>query len=235
MPILDTPITTDDRSLKKVLGQKQPALLLLHEGSLDKPLQDALNKLAKQNNGALMVVRVDVKENPDTYAQYGRPALPALVTLTQAFFGRKVKSQAERVRPSDLRAHADHLLTDKPLPEAAPSASAEDKSSSKPKVVTDSNFREMVLRSKTPVLVDFWAPWCGPCRTVAPYVDKLASEYAGKLKVVKLNTDENQVMARRYGIQSIPTFIVFDGGQPVQRLSGANPVALRQIVERSVH
>ena len=83
-----------------------------------------------------------------------------------------------------------------------------------------------------PVLVDFWAAWCGPCRTIAPYVEQLAKEYDGKLKVVKLDVDANQVMSRRYNVSSIPTMIVFEGGQPAARIVGANPTALRQTVAR---
>lgn len=235
MPVLDTPITTDDRSLKKVLGQKQPALVVLHDGQRDKPLEDALKKAARKHSGDLLVVRVNINENPDTHARYDHMATPALVTLTKAFFGRKLKSQQENIRPADVRAHIAHLLDDEPLPEPD-SAQASDNGSSDsakggPVHVTDSNFRKQVLKSKTPVLVDFWAPWCGPCRSIAPYIEELSEEYAGKLRVAKLNTDENRVMAQRYQIRSIPTFIVFDGGQPVYRFSGANPARIRNMVE----
>lgn len=89
--------------------------------------------------------------------------------------------------------------------------------------VTDASFQGEVLDSAVPVLVDFWAPWCGPCRIVAPVVDEIAQEYAGKVKVVKLNTDENPKVASEYGIRSIPTLMVFKGGQKVDTLVGAVP------------
>ena len=89
--------------------------------------------------------------------------------------------------------------------------------------VTDNNFQAEVLESEVPVLVDFWAPWCGPCRMVAPVVEEIAKEQAGKLKVVKLNTDENQQTSIQYNVLSIPTLIVFKNGQEVKRVTGAYP------------
>ena len=89
--------------------------------------------------------------------------------------------------------------------------------------VTDSNFDQDVLKSETPVLVDFWAAWCGPCRAIAPIVDELATEYAGKVKVGKLNTDDNPGTAMRYGIRGIPTLLLFKGGQVVDQRVGALP------------
>jgi thioredoxin 1 len=89
--------------------------------------------------------------------------------------------------------------------------------------VTDASFKEQVLDSEVPVLVDFWAPWCGPCRMVAPVVDELAEQYDGQVKVVKLNTDENPQVASQYGIRSIPTLMIFKDGQRVDMVVGAVP------------
>lgn len=89
--------------------------------------------------------------------------------------------------------------------------------------VTDSTFKQEVLDSELPVLVDFWAPWCGPCRMVAPVVDEIAQQYGGQVKVVKVNTDENPSVASQYGIRSIPTLMIFKGGQRVDMVVGAVP------------
>ncbi len=93
----------------------------------------------------------------------------------------------------------------------------------KPAEVTDASFETEVLKSDLPVLVDFWAPWCGPCRMVAPIVEELADEYNGKVKFVKLNTDDNVQTASKYGIRSIPTLLVFKGGEPVGQIVGFRP------------
>jgi len=99
--------------------------------------------------------------------------------------------------------------------------------------VNDANFDTEVLKANTPVLVDFWAPWCAPCRAVAPTVDAISNEFAGRLKVVKLNTDESGEVAMKYAVTSIPTIMVFKGGEMVERVLGNRPKAdLVAIVSR---
>jgi len=97
--------------------------------------------------------------------------------------------------------------------------------------VTDSAFEKAILKSEIPVIVDFWAPWCGPCKMVAPTLDKLAKEYSGKLLVAKVNTDENQEWASRYGVQGIPTMLLVSGGKIIHRQVGALPEPiLRELI-----
>ena len=91
--------------------------------------------------------------------------------------------------------------------------------------VTDSDFAKEVLESTVPVLVDFWAPWCGPCKAVAPVVEEVAKQYDGKVKVVKLNTDENPGTANQYQIRGIPTLMIFKAGEKVDSVVGAVPAS----------
>jgi thioredoxin 1 len=98
---------------------------------------------------------------------------------------------------------------------------------------TVANFQELVLNSQIPVVVDFWAEWCGPCRAVAPVLEEISNEYSGKIKVVKLNTDEEAAIAIKYGISSIPTINIYHQGEVVKSIVGAKPkpVLLKELDE----
>jgi len=92
--------------------------------------------------------------------------------------------------------------------------------------ITDASFDSDVLQADVPVLIDFWAPWCGPCKAIAPVVDELAKDYAGRLKVVKMNVDDNPNTPSRYGVRSIPNLLLFKGGQVKDQIVGAVPKAV---------
>jgi thioredoxin 1 len=102
----------------------------------------------------------------------------------------------------------------------------------KPAEVNESDFDKVVLQSKIPVLVDFWAPWCRPCMMTAPILDELANEYNGKLTIVKLNVDQNNKIAQQYGVMSIPNLIVFKNGKPASQVVGFKPkIELKKTLE----
>jgi thioredoxin 1 len=101
--------------------------------------------------------------------------------------------------------------------------------------ISDANFKSEVIESSMPVLVDFWAPWCGPCKMIAPVLDELAQEYEGKVKIVKLNVDEHQNTATEFGIRSIPTLILFKDGKVLEQTIGAqSKELLKKLVEKSL-
>ncbi|HEX8070152.1 MAG TPA: thioredoxin [Pyrinomonadaceae bacterium] len=102
--------------------------------------------------------------------------------------------------------------------------------------VSDSSFEETVLRAEQPVLVDFWAAWCAPCRMLAPTVDAVAEKYAGQAQVVKLNVDENPTVSQKYGIKGIPTLILFKGGKEEERIVGATSKdAISRMIDKHVN
>lgn len=102
-------------------------------------------------------------------------------------------------------------------------------------VVGDSNFESEVIQSDVPVLVDFWAPWCAPCRMIAPIVEELSKEYAGKVKVAKMNVDENRAVPQKYNVMSIPTLLLFKGGQTIDQVVGAVPKThLENLIKKSL-
>jgi thioredoxin len=188
------------------------------------------------------VVKIKASDNPQSLRRFQVASLPAVVTVK----GGQTLSQAGPASAGEVEQHVAYLLgkgpkpapqaTSQPSSGAAPSGQAAGAGSrGEPLVVTEASFEEQVLRSPVPVLIDFWAPWCGPCRMVAPTVEKLAGEMSGRLRVAKVNTDENPGLMNRFGIQGIPTMMVFKDGQQVDRWTGALPEgAIRQHLKQKL-
>ncbi len=228
----DTPITTTDQSIDRVLSAGLPVLLVFLNRPVAAAMEQVLDHLAKGASGSALVVKVYAADSPEAARRYQITRPPAVLAIS----GGTVLSQAEQVSPAQVEEHLKYLLGKGPRPAATqPAASAGPGAAAgegRPLPVNDGSFDRLVLQSSQPVVVDFWAPWCGPCRMVEPTVEKLAHEYAGRAKFYKMNVDENPATSARYGIQSIPTMMVVRNGQIVDRWAGALPeMALRSRVE----
>jgi len=226
MATFNTPIHANDANWQKVLQQKLPLLLYLFNRA-DTRLDEELKRTARDHAGELLVVRIDATENPKVYTQYNRPTLPALVAIQDS----AVRSTATPVQVADIAAHTAYLLG-KGL---KPSEKSTANNRTRPIPISDATFQREVLQSPLPVLVDFWAPWCGPCRMVAPIIEQLAAKYPGRIKVAKLNVDENPRSAAQYQATSIPMLLLFKQNKIAGRLVGAHSqAAIEQMIEAAL-
>ncbi len=223
----DTPLNSNTQSFDRVLSAGLPVLAVFSTGALDAAREDALKTLAKANAGALLVAKIRADENPTLAEKY---ALRTTAALT--FRGGSEFSRAENPSADELRAHAAYALGRGPKPESAPPPRA-GQTDGAPLKVSDATFAREVLSAPLPVMVDFWAEWCGPCRMIAPTLERLAKEYSGRARIAKLNVDENPRTAAQYQVQGIPTLLLVKNGKVIDRIVGALPEAqLRAQMER---
>lgn len=256
MPALyDTPIKTNAQNLERVLNAGLPVLVSFEIPNCSpcQRLKGNLESLAEKYAGKALIVRVENTRDDDLERKYAIRDVPTLLLWKDGKeIARLVGAVDERVlasfvgylvqggqQPPSARGPAISLQIVGEQPGQPSTTASSTRGASygvgSPVTVTDATFEQEVLRSPTPVLVDFWAPWCGPCRMVSPIVEDLGREYGNRLRVAKVNTDENPRYAGQLGIQGIPTLILFKNGREVDRIVGAAPkTTIQSRVERAL-
>jgi thioredoxin 1 len=234
-------ITLTDAELEPVLQGDKPVLLLLTTGDdLRGDFATAFRNASKEND-RLVFARINPQENPQAAARFDVGSKSVLIGWVNG------EALVRRGRPwgSDVPLAIEMLQNAAPV--NAPQSSTETENTTnqalkeqtlvdnKPVDVTDNDFQQEVIDHDLPVVVDFWAPWCGPCRMVAPILDKLAAEFAGKVRIAKVNVDENPQLSQAFQIMSIPTLMMFKERNVVFNQPGALPEpALRDLFEQLV-
>ncbi|MDQ4076288.1 MAG: thioredoxin [Chloroflexota bacterium] len=222
MVVTDTPLTVNDQTFERwVLQSEQPVAVLFCTPKFAKcqQIQPMWRQLAKEYGDRLRVVQVTVDENRKWARHYNVTALPATLWLRDG----EVKQRAEGLPDEvELRERAEALLANREprLPEKpkAPDYNSADG----PVKLTDATFAD-ALKVDRPVLVDFWAEWCGPCHMIAPAIEQLAKEMGDRALIAKLNIDENPRTAQQFNVMSIPTLLIFKNGRVADTIVGAQP------------
>ncbi len=239
------PITLTDATLDETLNTDNPVLLIITDGTgLRGDFNTAFRKAAGENND-IVFARINPAQNPQAAQFFEAGSKPVMVAM---HCGERV---VRRSRPwgSDipsaieaLKARAYEMSREaaaeaaQATPPANPSTTEEQTLMfNAPVAVTDATFESEVINAKLPVLVDFWAEWCGPCRAVAPILDKLAEEFAGQVKIAKVNVDENPALSQSFQIMSIPNMMAIKNKAIVFNQPGALPEpALRDLIQQLI-
>lgn len=231
---IDSVIHTNDQSIERVLKTGLPLVLAFWSTTQPLPaaVEQALSQAASHYAGKVLLAKVDGNSEAGLRQRYQVTAPPALVMVKAGQVEATLTGgQLEHMLTAWLR----YLALGGERPAAANPAKPTTSGSDKPLTLTDANFAQ-IIQSEQPVLVDFWAPWCGPCRMVAPTVEQLATEFQGRAVVGKLNVDENGRTAQSYQIMGIPALYIFKRGKVVEQLVGVQPAhVLRERLTRHLN
>lgn len=241
------PIMLTDATLDAALSDSKPLLLLITAGDALRSDFVTAFKQAAARNSDVVFAQIDALQNPAAAQRFDVGAKPILIAWhCGETLARRVRPWGTDVNPTvELLAESGKALTP-PAPVVQPSPAADkiidlkkDKKvmQTKPVTVTDATFQQEAIdfSEEMPVLIDFWAEWCGPCRMVAPILDKIATEYAGKIRIAKVNVDENPALSQSFNIRSIPTLMAIKQRTIIYSQPGALPEpSMRQLVDKVI-